>query len=82
MTLSRKFYKAVAARYARLRPAYTDSGEVYQMWESMVMTTVNAISEGNPSFDVPRFLEACDHRPGEWWERHRQWAQAAELSRR
>lgn len=80
-TMSRKFYKALAEKYARLRPGYTDPGEVYQMWESMVIGTANAISDGNSSFDQARFLDACGHDPSMWWERHRQWAQGRELSR-
>ncbi len=76
--LSRKHYRELASRYARLRPGYTDSGDVYQMWEVMVMTTVNAILMSNPSFDQDRFLAACDHDPAAWWERHRQWASASQ----
>lgn len=75
---TRKFFRELAAKYARMRPAYTDSGDVYQLWESMVVGTANTISAQNSSFDQDRFLAACDHNPAEWWERHRQWASAGQ----
>lgn len=76
--MTRKFFKELAAKYARMRPAYTDSGDVYQLWEVMVVGTANVISGQNSSFDQERFLAACDHNPAEWWERHRQWATASQ----
>ena len=78
MTMSRKFFRELAERYARQRPGFTDPGEVYQMWEVMVVSTANAISQQNSSFDQDRFLEACGHNPGEWWECHRQWASVSQ----
>jgi hypothetical protein len=80
-SMSRKFYKALAAKYAKLRPVPTDSAPAYEMWEAMVIGTVNCIAEGNPSFDRARFLDACGHDPSMWWEAHREAHRSAALSR-
>lgn len=75
--LSRKYYRELALQFARLRPGVNESGDVYQMWESMVATTVNAILSNNPSFDRARFMEACGHDPVTWWNDHREYQRRA-----
>ena len=80
--VSRKVYRALALKFDRMRPGPGAPGEAYEVWESMVMGTLNVISESNPSFDRERFLTACGHDPAMWWEAHRESTRSAQLSRR
>ena len=55
--MSRKFYQRLAAEFKRQKP--NQFAPSYDMWITMVFASANVITEGNPAFDLNRFLIAA-----------------------
>lgn len=60
--MSRKFYQSLAARFKSERPSAHAAS--YDMWITMVYASASVIMDGNPAFNLQRFLLACGV-PGE-----------------
>jgi hypothetical protein len=63
MAMSKRFFKALAAKYSACRP---DEGtEKRVIWDHMVTVTASAMNEESHTFQKARFLEACGYGPAE-----------------
>jgi hypothetical protein len=63
MAMSKRFFKALASKYAAAKP---DEGtEKRVMWDYMVTVTASALDEESHTFQKARFLEACGYSPAE-----------------
>lgn len=63
MSMSRKFYEDIAARFKDLKPTRDGTVDIPEsqiiLWEAMVAETANSITAQGHTFDRQRFYEAC-----------------------
>ena len=64
--MSRKHFKALAAELKFTKPSPDKGDAAMIQWRSDVRAVSRVCDRMNPSFDAPRFLEACGYDPDNW----------------